>query len=85
MNHPLIVLISLTCILVLLFPTLDGTDILFDDTYTHSARNLTDNTRVVLFLDIKRQFNNLFIQWFNSTFLYCAQFNSTVNNIIKNS
>lgn len=63
----------------------EGTDILFDDTYLHSARNLSENTRVVLFLDIKRQFNNTFINWFNSMFLHCAQFNTTVKNIIKNS
>jgi aspartyl/asparaginyl beta-hydroxylase (cupin superfamily) len=66
------------------YPWVEGTDIMFDDTFLHGASNYSDQTRVVLFLDIKKQFNNLFINWFNSAFLYCAQFNSSVDNIVKN-
>lgn len=62
-----------------------GKDVMFDDTYMHSAENNTDKTRVVLFLDIKRKYNNVFLDWVNDTMLHYAQYNPTVNNIVKNT
>jgi beta-hydroxylase len=37
----------------------EGEDILFDDTLLHSVENNTNEPRVILFLDIPRQFNNI--------------------------
>lgn len=64
---------------------IQGEDLMFDDTYKHGAYNLSDESRVVLFLDIKREYNNVFIDWFNSTFLYLAQYNNSVQEIVNNS
>lgn len=36
----------------------DGEDILFDETYIHSAENRTDETRIILFCDVVRPLNN---------------------------
>ena len=63
----------------------EGKDIMFDDTYIHSAENNTDQTRVVLFLDIKRKYNNVFLNWINEKMLYYSQFNLTVLHIVKNT
>jgi beta-hydroxylase len=59
-----------------------GSDIMFDDTYDHSAENNTNETRVVLFLDIQREYNNFFLDWLNGMILHYAQYNSTVVNIV---
>ena len=63
----------------------EGLDVMFDDTYTHSAENNTDKTRIVLFLDIKRKYNNIILDTINDYLMYYAQFNGTVNNIVKNT
>jgi len=62
-----------------------GKNVMFDDTYMHSAENNTDKTRVVLFLDIKRKYNNIILDTINDNLMYYAQFNDTVNNIVKNT
>ncbi len=36
----------------------EGKDLMFDDMFVHSAENNSDETRVVLFLDIQRDFHN---------------------------
>ena len=36
----------------------DGEDILFDETYIHSAENRTEVTRIILFCDVVRPLNN---------------------------
>jgi beta-hydroxylase len=63
----------------------EGSDTMFDDTYLHSAENNSDETRVVLFLDIKRKYNNVFLDWVNDTMLHYAQYNPTVLEIVKNT
>jgi beta-hydroxylase len=63
----------------------EGKDILFDDTYTHHVENNTNETRVVLFLDIRRQFDNIIIDSFNKLLLYFIRFNTTVDTIVKNT
>jgi beta-hydroxylase len=60
-------------------------DVMFDDTFLHSAENNSDETRVVLFLDIKRKYKNIFLDWINDTMLYYAQYNSVVANIVNNT
>ena len=39
----------------------EGKDVIFDDMYSHYVMNNTKTTRVVLFLDILKDFNNKFI------------------------
>jgi beta-hydroxylase len=63
----------------------EGEDVMFDDTFLHSVENNTDETRVVLFLDIKRNFNNLLLDNFNSFLLYFLKFNDTITDIVKKS
>lgn len=63
----------------------EGSDVMFDDTYLHSAENNSDETRVVLFLDIKRDYKNAFLNWINDTMLHYAQYNPTVLSIVKNT
>jgi aspartyl/asparaginyl beta-hydroxylase (cupin superfamily) len=63
----------------------EGSDVLFDDTFLHSVKNESNETRVVLFLDVKKEFNNIFLDSLNSTVLYFSQFHETVNNIITNT
>jgi beta-hydroxylase len=62
-----------------------GKDLMFDDTFIHSVNNNTDETRVILFLDIQKQFNNIFLDTLNSIILYFSQFNGTVNEIVNNT
>jgi aspartyl/asparaginyl beta-hydroxylase (cupin superfamily) len=62
----------------------DGEDVLFDDTLEHYVENNTDEYRVILFLDIKRNFNNIFLDTINSIILRLAQFNDTVIEIVNN-
>ena len=62
----------------------EGTDIIFDDTYLHTAENNTDTSRVVLILDIKKKYDNIFLDFINDIFLYFSKYNSTVIDIVKN-
>lgn len=43
----------------------DGEDVLFDDTFVHEVRNDTDETRIILFCDVRRNLNSKFNNWFN--------------------
>lgn len=63
----------------------ESEDLMFDDTYMHSAENNTDETRVILFLDIKRKYNFNILNWINDTMLNYAKYNSTVKNIVNNT
>jgi beta-hydroxylase len=62
-----------------------GEDVMFDETFLHSAENNTDETRVVLFLDIKRNFNNIILDSFNNFILYSSKFNDSITDIIEKS
>ena len=46
-----------------------GEDILFDNMFLHFVQNKTNTIRVVLFLDILREFDNAFIMFLNKTFI----------------
>jgi len=63
----------------------ESEDLMFDDTYMHSAENNTDETRVILFLDIKRDYKNAFLNWINDTMLHYSKYNPTVKNIVNNT
>jgi beta-hydroxylase len=63
----------------------EGLDTYFDDTYIHSAENNTYTTRVVLLLDIKKKFDNVFLDAINDILLNYSKYNSTVLNIVENT
>lgn len=43
----------------------DGEDLMFDETYIHTAENRTDQTRIILFCDVERPMNNPLARAFN--------------------
>ena len=43
----------------------DGQDLLFDETYIHSAENKTNTTRIILFCDVERPLRTRAMQAFN--------------------
>ena len=51
----------------------EGEVVVFDDTYEHFAVNMTDNTRVVLFLDYMRPLPRP-LSWINHLVVYMARF-----------
>jgi len=62
----------------------EGEDIMFDDMYLHHVENNTDQTRVILFLDVQRKFEDLFTNTLNSLFIRFAQTNDTLINTVNN-
>lgn len=57
----------------------EGDDILFDDMYEHSAQNLSwSQDRVVLFMDIKRQFQSYILNWLNDRIVDFASTNDAL-------
>jgi len=61
----------------------EGQDVIFDDFIPHCVANHTDSTRVVLFIDINKKFNNIFINFINELFLLACNENIYKENIIK--
>ncbi len=59
----------------------DGEDVLFDETYVHSAENATDEDRIILFCDIKRPLRsklaNLINHAFSNTIMKAAASKNT--------
>jgi beta-hydroxylase len=45
----------------------DGEDVMFDETYIHSAENNTSQPRIILFCDVQRPLSNRFARLLNST------------------
>jgi len=62
-----------------------GQDMLFDDLFLHYVENNTDQRRVVLFLDIKRDFRNPLINLINSIFLRFIKSNDIISDIVSNA
>lgn len=62
----------------------EGGDLIFDDIYPHYVVNNTNQTRVILFLDIKRDFNNTFVNIANDCLLHFVKSNDILNNVISN-
>jgi aspartyl/asparaginyl beta-hydroxylase (cupin superfamily) len=52
-----------------------GSDLVFDDRFLHHAENNTNQVRVVLFLDIKRDFKNPILNFINTIFLRIVKSN----------
>lgn len=63
----------------------EGDDIMFDDMFPHFVVNNTPDTRVVLFLDIVRDFKNLNINNLNKCVLAISGTNDIVENTVMNS
>ena len=73
----------------------EGEDIYFDDMYTHWVENNTNEHRIILFVDIKKKFNNFFINIINNIVLFTIKYNYNkdfelnrdivkINNILNN-
>ena len=59
----------------------DGQDIVFDETYIHSAANDTDQTRVILFCDVSRPVRTPFVRAINQFFIrYVVRLTATQND-----
>lgn len=63
----------------------EGGDVIFDDRFEHEVHNETEETRVVLFMDIQRRFKNIFLDSLNSIILYLLQYNKTITKIVRNT
>jgi len=48
----------------------DGEDLLFDETYIHTAENQTDETRIILFCDVERTLRTRFMTSMNRWFIH---------------
>ncbi len=59
----------------------DGQDLLFDETYIHSAENATDTTRIILFCDVERPLRTpvmrAFNRWMSRTVIRAASTQNT--------
>jgi beta-hydroxylase len=63
----------------------EGDDIMFDDMFMHSVENNTTQQRVILFMDIKRDFHNIFLNILNTVFLNFIKSNDALKTTIGNA
>lgn len=63
----------------------EGDDLMFDDMFLHHVENNTNQIRVVLFLDIKRDFHNIFINMINTLFIKIVKTNDALKDTINNA
>lgn len=61
----------------------EGKGVVFDDMYTHYVKNPTNNTRVVLYLDIKRK-SNSFVNKINNIGINLIENSLLANIFLKN-
>lgn len=61
-----------------------GEDIMFDDNFVHFAQNLSSETRVILFLDIEKKYENFFAQCLNKIVWKIIYFSSTLKKVVAN-
>lgn len=62
----------------------EGMDIMFDDMFEHYVVNRTNEKRVILFLDIKRDFNNILVDMINSILLFFIKSSDELKDTIDN-
>lgn len=60
-----------------------GEDLMFDDMFIHYAENNTNQKRVVLFLDIKRDFKNPLLNLLNTILLKFIKSNDLLTNTVN--
>lgn len=63
----------------------EGEDVIFDDRFVHEVHNETNETRVVLFLDIKRNFHNVTANIINNILLNLFKYNKSFVRIVSNT
>jgi ornithine lipid ester-linked acyl 2-hydroxylase len=61
----------------------EGDDIMFDDMFLHHVENNTPQKRVVLFLDIKRNFGTFVLNWINSLMLKFIKCNDSLLSTVE--
>jgi beta-hydroxylase len=65
----------------------EGHDMLFDDTFKHFVENNTNEQRVVLFLDVQKDMNNIFLNAILDSLFYLYSYNvyifDTCNKVNK--
>ncbi len=62
----------------------EGEDVIFDDTYPHYVENRSRNeSRVVLFVDLKRDFRNVFVNLLNDLFIFISGFHQRPHSIME--
>ena len=59
----------------------DGEDLLFDETYIHTAENLTNETRIILFCDVERPLKTRFMTNFNRWVIHHVVKATTTQNV----
>lgn len=62
----------------------EGSDLMFDDMFMHHVENNTNQSRIILFLDIKRDFHNVFLNAANSLFLKFVKSNDVLIGTVDN-
>lgn len=61
----------------------DGNDFMFDDTYNHYATNQSNETRIVLILEVKRRYKHWIHNWITDIFLLLAPFHPGIQKTIE--
>jgi len=61
----------------------EGDDLMFDDMYLHHVENNTNQKRVVLFLDIKRDFKSLLVNFVNTIMLKFIKCNDVLLTTVE--
>jgi beta-hydroxylase len=59
----------------------DGEDLLFDETYIHTAENLTNETRIILFCDVERPLKTRFMTNVNRWVIHHIVKATTTQNV----
>ena len=62
----------------------DNKGVVFDDLYLHYVKNPTNQLRVVLYLDIKRNSNSHIVNTINDVGIYLIENSFIFNNFLKN-
>lgn len=61
----------------------DGNDFMFDDTYDHLVTNQSDETRIILILEIKRKYERYIHNLMTDIFLFLARFHPGIRSAIQ--
>jgi beta-hydroxylase len=62
----------------------EGQGVVFDDMYLHHVKNPTNQTRVVLYLDIKRKDSSYFLDKINDIGIFLIENSIVFNSFLKN-
>ena len=62
----------------------EGEGIVFDDMYLHYVKNPTQETRVVLYLDVKRKNESVWVKTLNEIGFFLIEYSIMLNTFMKN-